>query len=365
MCGVPVHAAESYLARLIRARPSRRHRRADREPRRSAQGARLEGAGRPRDHPPGHAGDADRRDLARILRRPTGSRRSAGPATNGRSPPPTFRPAGSSWSPAGPASWPPSWRACRRPRPSPNSPVPGLRTTAGQGRVRQPRRRARAQGALRPRDARRDRQPVARRACGRGRPARLSRRDAEGRRHLARRAAARVALGAHGDRCRDPRQPRADPLGLGQRRRKPARRDRPLPDGGRPPPARGRHLRAADRSRARSSSGSRWSPGFTRMRFGASGCASALKAMPDFARALARLTAGRGSPRDLAVLRDGLSAAAALRQELGGEPDRPALLDCLLPRLGGHDALVEQARPRPGRIAADRCQQGRLHRRRL
>ena len=40
---------------------------------------------------------------------------------------------------------------------------------------------------------------------------------------------------------------------------------------------------------------------------------SALKAMPDFARALARLAAGRGSPRDLAVLRDGLSAAAALQ----------------------------------------------------
>jgi DNA mismatch repair protein MutS len=66
----------------------------------------------------------------------------------------------------------------------------------------------------------------------------------------------------------------------------------------------------------------------------------ALKAMPDFARALARLTAGRGSPRDLAVLRDGLTAASALREELGGEPDRPALLDNLLPRLGGHDALI-------------------------
>src|SRR5439155_712472 len=36
----------------------------------------------------------------------------------------------------------------------------------------------------------------------------------------------------------------------------------------------------------------------------------ALKAMPDVARALARLTAGRGSPRDLATLRDGLAAAA-------------------------------------------------------
>src|SRR3954469_25787517 len=35
-----------------------------------------------------------------------------------------------------------------------------------------------------------------------------------------------------------------------------------------------------------------------------------LKTMPDCARALARLAAGRGSPRDLALLREGLSAAA-------------------------------------------------------
>ncbi|WP_341631286.1 DNA mismatch repair protein MutS [Sphingomonas agri] len=67
---------------------------------------------------------------------------------------------------------------------------------------------------------------------------------------------------------------------------------------------------------------------------------SALKAMPDFSRALARLAAGRGSPRDLAVLRDGLSAAEALRGELQSEPGRPALLGALLPQLGGHDELV-------------------------
>ena len=66
----------------------------------------------------------------------------------------------------------------------------------------------------------------------------------------------------------------------------------------------------------------------------------ALKAMPDFARALARLAAERGSPRDLALLRDGLGAAEALRNELDSETDRPSLLQSLLPRLGGHDALV-------------------------
>jgi DNA mismatch repair protein MutS len=67
-----------------------------------------------------------------------------------------------------------------------------------------------------------------------------------------------------------------------------------------------------------------------------------LKAMPDFARALARLAAGRGSPRDLALLRDGLGAAGALRGELEREPDQPPLLRGLLPKLGGHAQLVDR-----------------------
>jgi DNA mismatch repair protein MutS len=69
---------------------------------------------------------------------------------------------------------------------------------------------------------------------------------------------------------------------------------------------------------------------------------AALKTMSDLARALARLAAGRGSPRDLASLRDGLAAAAALTRELEDEPDRPPLLDALLPKLGGHDALIDR-----------------------
>ena len=68
----------------------------------------------------------------------------------------------------------------------------------------------------------------------------------------------------------------------------------------------------------------------------------ALKALPDLARALGRLTAGRGSPRDLALLRDGLAAADALKRELMGEPDRPPLLETLLPALGGHEALIDK-----------------------
>jgi DNA mismatch repair protein MutS len=66
----------------------------------------------------------------------------------------------------------------------------------------------------------------------------------------------------------------------------------------------------------------------------------ALRAMPDIGRALGRLVAGRGGPRDLALLRDGLASAAALRAALAAEPDQPALLAQLLPRLGGHDELV-------------------------
>jgi DNA mismatch repair protein MutS len=69
---------------------------------------------------------------------------------------------------------------------------------------------------------------------------------------------------------------------------------------------------------------------------------AALKALPDISRALARLTAGRGGPRDLAQLRDGLGAARALKSELEFEPDRPPLLDQLLPKLGGHAALVDK-----------------------
>jgi len=71
---------------------------------------------------------------------------------------------------------------------------------------------------------------------------------------------------------------------------------------------------------------------------------TALKQLPDIARALARLSAGRGSPRDLALLRDGLAGAMSLRSEMEIEPDRPKLLEELLPRLGGHGALVDRLR---------------------
>jgi DNA mismatch repair protein MutS len=68
---------------------------------------------------------------------------------------------------------------------------------------------------------------------------------------------------------------------------------------------------------------------------------AALKALPDVARALGRIAAGRGSPRDLGQLRDGLGQARGLRERLAVMDDRPALLDAVLPNLDGHGAFVD------------------------
>jgi DNA mismatch repair protein MutS len=67
----------------------------------------------------------------------------------------------------------------------------------------------------------------------------------------------------------------------------------------------------------------------------------ALRAIPDLGRALGRVVAGRGSPRDLGQLRDGLAEAMRLHHWLTGAPDRPALLDDMLTRLTGHGALTD------------------------
>ncbi len=66
-----------------------------------------------------------------------------------------------------------------------------------------------------------------------------------------------------------------------------------------------------------------------------------LRAIPDVARALGRLAAGRGGPRDLGQLRDGLGAARDLRERLTRSGDMPALMDALIPALDGHGALVD------------------------
>lgn len=66
-----------------------------------------------------------------------------------------------------------------------------------------------------------------------------------------------------------------------------------------------------------------------------------LRALPDIGRALGRVVAGRGSPRDLGQIRDGLAEARRIRDFLSAKPDRPALLEQLLPAMGGHGALVD------------------------
>jgi DNA mismatch repair protein MutS len=51
---------------------------------------------------------------------------------------------------------------------------------------------------------------------------------------------------------------------------------------------------------------------------------SRLQAAPDLARALSRLAVGRGGPRDLAAIRDGVLAAADLARSLGSFKEAPA-----------------------------------------
>lgn len=66
---------------------------------------------------------------------------------------------------------------------------------------------------------------------------------------------------------------------------------------------------------------------------------AALRALPDIGRALGRLVAGRGSPRDLGQLRDGLDGAWLLGERMPA--DGPALLAEIAPRLRGHGALID------------------------
>jgi len=71
-----------------------------------------------------------------------------------------------------------------------------------------------------------------------------------------------------------------------------------------------------------------------------------LAAAPDLERALSRLTLGRGGPRDLAAVRDGLSQTPRLRAAVmelaAGLLPPPANINDALARLGHHDALVQR-----------------------
>ncbi len=69
----------------------------------------------------------------------------------------------------------------------------------------------------------------------------------------------------------------------------------------------------------------------------------ALKKCPDMERALSRITLGRGGPRDLAAIRDGLAASFDLREHLISLTPPPILETCIRD-LGNHGQLVDKLR---------------------
>ena len=70
---------------------------------------------------------------------------------------------------------------------------------------------------------------------------------------------------------------------------------------------------------------------------------AALASVPDLERALGRLAAGRGSPRDLGQVRDGLARAEEIRAALSAAKllGPPPLLGALLEAIGPHGELVD------------------------
>jgi DNA mismatch repair protein MutS len=67
-----------------------------------------------------------------------------------------------------------------------------------------------------------------------------------------------------------------------------------------------------------------------------------LKQTPDLERALARLALGRGGPRDLAALRDALRHAETIRSALLALPEIPDDIKTALQNLGEHSALHDK-----------------------
>jgi len=73
-----------------------------------------------------------------------------------------------------------------------------------------------------------------------------------------------------------------------------------------------------------------------------------LRGCPDIERALSRLSVGRGGPRDVAAIRDGLTVAVDLRAALRSESGRegleglPAALADALAGIGQHDVLIDR-----------------------
>ena len=71
---------------------------------------------------------------------------------------------------------------------------------------------------------------------------------------------------------------------------------------------------------------------------------SRLKRCPDIERALSRLTLGRGGPRDLAAIRDALAQAAGMKADLqaGRAAELPPEIDAAMRGLGEQDILIDR-----------------------
>ena len=69
---------------------------------------------------------------------------------------------------------------------------------------------------------------------------------------------------------------------------------------------------------------------------------ASLREAPDMERALSRLTVGRGGPRDLGAVRDGLAAAATLREMLESASAAPVEISAAAVDLGEHGTLTDR-----------------------
>ena len=120
-------------------------------------------------------------------------------------------------------------------------------------------------------------------------------------------------------RCGEPRQPGAGAIGVGREAGQPARRHRSHGHRRRRARAGGASGEPACGTWRASIAGSTRSGSSSSKRRLRADLRAALKSAPDIARAVSRLGFGRGSPRDLAAVRDGLDAASRCADLLAGE----------------------------------------------
>ena len=80
---------------------------------------------------------------------------------------------------------------------------------------------------------------------------------------------------------------------------------------------------------------------------------AALRSCPDLARALGRLALGRGGPRDLLAIAQGLAQAERLRGEIAGEPALAALAERLAAKAELTQAILAAIEPEAPLLARD------------